>query len=1411
MATPFTTRLTREVSPSSPRSRKRARSAVIVLLQLVLLQPMLLGYQQALAEDCAAVPDPSNPQDASEAVDPTSSPDADQTQDPEEGMDPDNAGAGTDDGDYSDEGDFGDYGSPGDYGDYGDEGGDYGGDYGDGGGASGSPHGSDGSGFDDSEGGGGSKSNFTVLMDPIDISLGDKFHVQVDYLSRGSAGLRFARVYHSNGTVNSARVTMPMGAGWHTFYDRSLQTLSGSQVRLHRANGRTLDFVFNGSAWISALPAGVLTQVAGGWQYLNHRDTFESYDNSGRLLSLSTKGLVTSMQYDGAGKLVGVANPFGRSLGFSYDGIGRLSNVVLPDGHALVYAYDVYNNLVSARFTDGSTRQYVYENGAFPNALTGLVDESGRRRLTWGYDTVGRPNYGHYGNGTNAVNISYNGTQVITTDARGTQRVRNFQVVGGRAKLVSIQTMATADSAATGWTFSFDPNGNPQTVTTRSGEVRQFSVDSRGRRLTATRATGTAQALPSQTTWHQWFRKPVQIVNRGVTTNYSIDNLGRVMQVARLVGGSNVVLRSRTYNAQNLLQSITDARGGTTTFTYDGSGNRVSRTNALGQVTYFQNFDAHGQATRIQRPDGSIVTRIFDTRGRLTSRNVAGATTQYGYDSAGRIVSRVRPDGSWTNYSYDTGGYLSSYTTNRGDVTSITRDAAGKITNRSTYGAGGVLAKSTTRQLDRVGRVSAVVDSRNFRWQLGYGSDGQLQSISDPMGRTRTVQLDALSRIAVVTQPNTAAMRQAGGAATTSTTHFYDGRSNRQSIVDTNAVATGYAFDSVNQKIGESGSDAGNSGVVRNNAGDVVSFTDALGLTYSFTYDLLGRVTSIMRGSSGSPFVTYSYVVGRSDHLLASMVDASGSTAWTYDGTGRVLTKQQTTNGVTRSLTVARDTIGRPTAITYPSGLRLDITYGGDLVTSLAVNGVTLFNNIVYRPASNIATSWRWGNGTTYNRGFDADGRVTAVSLGSVQRSFGYDSVGQLVSQSDASTQGSSNSSYSYDEAGQLISFVVPSGTTTYTYDTNGNRRTSTLNGSSRAYSYAPNSNRMTSDGWNGNNTYNADGSASSYHGFSLVYGDLGRFVRATSNDPTGPVLQFVYNGLGQRVLKTSRFYTTGGIPNTVKPNAPISKGTQSTSAGVATQATGFWTTTKTDRFFYDDQGFLLGEYDSTSGYVQETVWFNGQPVAAVIANKTYYAFADHLGAPRSLVRASDNAEVWRWDSDPFGMMPPVGTVTYNLRFPGQYADVEIGLNSNGMRDYDPWAGRYIEPDPIGLAGGLSRYTYALANPLTYVDRDGLLFEATLGGVTRGTTLNQAATYGSPGNAAMVIGGVAPPVAMAGAYAWTRGGFPVSIVRGLIMGLKDESTPPPTPPALPTQPPPAIVTPGPPPPPVSPPLMCMKP
>jgi len=106
------------------------------------------------------------------------------------------------------------------------------------------------------------------------------------------------------------------------------------------------------------------------------------------------------------------------------------------------------------------------------------------------------------------------------------------------------------------------------------------------------------------------------------------------------------------------------------------------------------------------------------------------------------------------------------------------------------------------------------------------------------------------------------------------------------------------------------------------------------------------------------------------------------------------------------------------------------------------------------------------------------------------------------------------------------------------------------------------------------------------------------------------------------------------------------------------------------------------------------------------------YVHADGLNTPRVVTDASGTV-LWQWavQGNPFGEQSPTAPTGYvfNLRFPGQYYDVESGLSNWGYRTYDATTGRSLQSDPIGLAGGqASTYAYALNAPLNAFDDDGL-------------------------------------------------------------------------------------------------------
>jgi RHS repeat-associated protein len=122
------------------------------------------------------------------------------------------------------------------------------------------------------------------------------------------------------------------------------------------------------------------------------------------------------------------------------------------------------------------------------------------------------------------------------------------------------------------------------------------------------------------------------------------------------------------------------------------------------------------------------------------------------------------------------------------------------------------------------------------------------------------------------------------------------------------------------------------------------------------------------------------------------------------------------------------------------------------------------------------------------------------------------------------------------------------------------------------------------------------------------------------------------------------------------------------------------------------------------------------------------FVHVDHLNTPRAVSSIAQQT-IWRWDqTEPFGVSAPNedpdgNSIAYvqPLRFPGQYADKETGLHYNYFRDYDGLLGRYVESDPIGLAGGINTYAYVENDVLRYTDPTGeVVFVPVLAGVAAG-------------------------------------------------------------------------------------------
>jgi RHS repeat-associated protein len=122
----------------------------------------------------------------------------------------------------------------------------------------------------------------------------------------------------------------------------------------------------------------------------------------------------------------------------------------------------------------------------------------------------------------------------------------------------------------------------------------------------------------------------------------------------------------------------------------------------------------------------------------------------------------------------------------------------------------------------------------------------------------------------------------------------------------------------------------------------------------------------------------------------------------------------------------------------------------------------------------------------------------------------------------------------------------------------------------------------------------------------------------------------------------------------------------------------------------------------------------------------------DHLGRPTRLTDAT-KATVWQATYKPWGEVQSMsGTRTQNLRFPGQYFQIETNLAYNHHRHYDPVTGRYTQADPLRFVDGPSIYAYAGNSPFMVTDRDGR-FAQIIAGAIIGGGVNAIAQYWATG------------------------------------------------------------------------------
>jgi RHS repeat-associated protein len=539
--------------------------------------------------------------------------------------------------------------------------------------------------------------------------------------------------------------------------------------------------------------------------------------------------------------------------------------------------------------------------------------------------------------------------------------------------------------------------------------------------------------------------------------------------------------------------------------------------------------------------------------------------------------------------------------------------------------------------------------------------------------------------------------------------------------------------------------------------GNLARQTDAKSQNICLYYDTLNRLTGKhYRSDTACPTanptlnVSYSYDASTwGKGRRTGMVDASGSTAWSYDARGRVTSETKTVkDGATVLGTYTTSwtytSADRIVTMTYPTGEVVTSNYlPQGTLTQLTSSYGQVYLNSAAVDALGRPTVFDLGNGTqtkyTYYSWVETDekqrGRLKKLQSGSPESlsgtaslqsfEYGYDWAGNITSIAQKiGNQSTETLSYTYDELNRL---KTGSYSDSPTYNTNtGNLATkanktlgygaqaancpdgaltkvhaaTSLDGTTNAYCYDANGNMTRRK--IGANTY------------TLSYDPENRLKQISRAG--APTYDYVYDGDGQRVLVkkqvgTDQFdktiYIGGHFEVFIKASysatpAPVPNcGVGRSCIYLPLNITTFINPTAT-------AGQTWKSYYSTgAGQVVRV-----QDNAGMSGSGLFWLYADHLGSTTVTARMGGfEAELvstlsyTAWGET----RASSGTTPTSIRYTGQ-REAEAGLYFYKARWYDPALGRFAQADTIipgQSAKAFDRYAYSGNNPVNFNDPTG--------------------------------------------------------------------------------------------------------
>ena len=785
--------------------------------------------------------------------------------------------------------------------------------------------------------------------------------------------------------------------------------------------------------------------------------------------------------------------------------------------------------------------------------------------------------------------------------------------------------------------------------------------------------------------------------------------------------------RALSYDDAARCTTVSSPRGAVERYEWNEAGRVVAHVDALGR-----------RRTRRLASDGTL----------LAERRADGAERRYRHDAHGRVVERVDYDGSSRRIDYagpdgdgvvdlrpaaitdprggverftwDGRGNLAAHEDAAGRVTRFVRDERGRtlrvsdalgVRRRLGWTGNGLLAHEAagdgTRRIDYVhDALGRLVERRVAGGPLtryGWDDAGRLVRIRRADGGTVLLERDAEGRVT--------RHRSAVGATTcwrydglpvpvqrrdpdgTSLRYRYDADLNLVGLINGKGEHYTLDYDLADRLVAETGVD----GRVRRYAYDAAGFLaacdDAEDRGARYSRDPLGRLLECRR--TDGRWERFDYAA---NGALVGAENEWGAVRFAYAPDGAVLAEA----GPSGSIVHAYDARGRRTLTTLPDGRQIAIAHDdADNVAAIGFDG------------RHVATFER-----------DAAGRETARQAGALAVTTMRDPQGRLARQSAHRSDGDTDvpvleRRYAWDVADRLTETVdLARGARRYAYDPSS-RLVGVAGDLPERFVFDPAGNILgDGDGAEGvapgdrllvrgdrKFEYDACGNRvrewrGAAGGVERVYRyDAGnRLVAVEEQSRRGRRLtSFRYDALGRRCGKRSLAWAPDAANDDWHAERPVH---DATTAFV-------WT-----------GDVLLAESADPACDAFATVYLHEpgsvRPLAQIrrdardASGSVYHYHLDQVGTPLEVTN-DVGALVWQGTLKAWGALAAtaVAAVAQPIRFPGQYHDVETGLHYNRFRYYAPDEGRFLEQDPIGLAGGPNLAAYP-TNPTGRVDPFGL-------------------------------------------------------------------------------------------------------